>query len=30
MRGCHPIYGQADEQLLAQIDDTFAHGSLRN
>jgi DNA transposition AAA+ family ATPase len=30
MRGYHPIYGQADERLLAQIDDTFAHGSLRN
>jgi len=30
MRGYHPIYAQADERLLARIDDTFAHGSLRN
>lgn len=29
MRGYYSAYAQADEQLLAQIDDTFAaHGSL--
>lgn len=30
MRGYHPIYTQADELLLARIDDSFVHGSLRN
>jgi hypothetical protein len=30
MRGYHPIYAHADERLLARVDDSFAHGSLRN
>lgn len=30
MRGYHRIYADVDAQLLALVDDSFAHGSLRN
>lgn len=30
IRGYHPVYADCDPQLLTTIDDTFAHGMLRN
>jgi DNA transposition AAA+ family ATPase len=30
MRGYHPIYAQADDELLRDIDDIYAHGSMRD
>ncbi|MEV4395328.1 hypothetical protein [Nonomuraea sp. NPDC049607] len=30
MRGYHPIYADADEQLLLDINDFYAHGTLRD
>lgn len=30
IRGCHPMYEQADDELLHYIDDRFAHGIWRN
>jgi hypothetical protein len=30
MRGYHPIYAESDDTLLLTIDDTYAHGSMRD
>lgn len=30
MRGYHPIYARADEALLLEVDDAYAHGTLRD